>query len=47
MAAVVPGAGVENMCIWVNLRSKFVSSTESDAQGEREREKIEAIAKDV
>lgn len=38
MAAVVPGAGMENMCIWVNLRSKLVSGTESDAQGEREKE---------
>lgn len=37
MVAVIPGDGMENMGIWVNLRSKFVSSTELDKQGDREK----------
>lgn len=38
MATIVPGDGMENMNIWINLGWKYVSSIESDGQGCREKE---------
>lgn len=45
MAVIIPGDGIENVDIWINLGWQFVSNTESDGQG-IQREIIEITGKD-